>query len=130
MISFGTASAGHQKVVGGVVINLGVVPAEKLKQFPSESGHDNRYPGGSQHLLISLSDGKSGAHFETAKVSVRVTDPKGGVQARISSSDVRQAFLITARFSCSAGPANRIRVTVHLGERKPIRADLVWSHEV
>ena len=131
LVAFGMAWAGHQKTVQGMVVNLGVVPAAKLAPFPAETGHGASLPRGSQHLLVSLSDSKSGAHVEDAKVTVQVTDPKGGVQKKdlvLSRTAGIPDYSEIYMFGWSG--KYRIRVTIEPRQGKPIRADFVWTHTV
>jgi hypothetical protein len=131
VLAFGTAWAGHQKVVQGMVVNLGIVPATKLEPFSAEKGHGANLPGGSQHLLVSVSDAKSGVHVADAKVTVEVTDPKGAVQKKelvlgrtAGIPDYSEIFI----FGWSG--KYRVRVTIEPRQGKPIRADFVWTHTV
>jgi hypothetical protein len=132
VLASGAAWADHQKVAQGLVINLGIVPAAKLAQFPVEAAtHGGRLPGGAQHLLVSLSDGKSGAHVQAAKVTVELRDPKGAVQKKDlvlgrtgEIPDYSEIFI----FGWSG--KYRVRVTVEPKDGKPFRADFTWSHQV
>jgi hypothetical protein len=131
VLAFSTAWAQHQKVVRGVAINLAVVSAAELKPFPEESGHDGRLPSGSHHVMVSLSDAKSGAHIEAAKVFVELKDPKGNMQKKdlvlgrtANIPDYSEIFI----FGYSG--EYRIRVTVQPKQGKPIRAAFVWKHYV
>ena len=130
-LAIGAAWADHQKVLRGVVINLGIVPATKLAAFPAEGAHGTSLPGGSQHLLVSLSDAKSGRHLEAAKVSVQVTDPKGAVQRKDlilgRTGDIPDYSEI---FMFGWSGKYQIRVTVQPKDGKPMRADFAWSHVV
>ena len=71
-------AAQHSKTVAGFVINFGVVPAEvALRADGHRDAHPAHPPAGSQHLLITLDDEKSGKRVGDAEVTIEVTDPRG-----------------------------------------------------
>ena len=76
-------AAQQSKTVGGLVINLGLMPAEAvLGADGHRDAHPLRPPGGSQHFLITLDDEKTGKRIGDAEVSVEVTDPRGRVEQK------------------------------------------------
>ena len=73
----------QQKTVEGVVINLGVMSAERAVHAEGHRDmHPDKFPSGSQHVLITLADEKTGRHIGDAEVLVEVRDPKGGRVAK------------------------------------------------
>jgi len=72
------AGAPRYKVVGGMEVDLGIVPAETLRLFPEESTERTMHGGvpdgaGYYHLNVTLLDAKTKAPVSDAKVKVRVT---------------------------------------------------------
>lgn len=77
------ASAQQTSTVGGVVINFGLMSAESaLRADGHRDAHPPHPPGGSQHFLITLDDGKTGKRIGDAEVVVEVTDPRGHVEKK------------------------------------------------
>lgn len=76
------------KVVGGMVIDLGIVSAEAIRaQHPkpdAESAMHGGIPGGSgyYHVNISLHDAATNAEIKDAEVEVRIPNPVTGGEAK------------------------------------------------
>lgn len=76
-------AAQQHKSVAGLVINLGIVPAEvALKADGHRDMHPANPPPGSQHLLITIDEEKTGKRIGDAEVVIEVTDPKGHVEKK------------------------------------------------
>ena len=68
----------QQKSVDGVVINLGLMSAERAVHAAGHRDmHPEKFPSGSQHVLITLADEKTGRRIGDAEVQLEVRDPKG-----------------------------------------------------
>jgi hypothetical protein len=77
------AAAQQARTTAGFIVNLGIVPAAvALRADGHRDAHPTNPPGGSQHLLITLDDEKSGKRISDAEVVVEVTDPHGGVEKK------------------------------------------------
>ena len=77
------AMAQNSRIVDGLVLNLGIVPAEvALRADGHRDAHPANPPSGSQHLLITVDDRNSGKRISDAEVSVEVTDPKGHAEKK------------------------------------------------
>ena len=77
------AMAQQAKTVGGLVVNLGIVPAEvALRAEGHRDAHPTNAPHGSQHLLITLDEEKGGKRISASEVVVEVTDPRGNVDRK------------------------------------------------
>jgi hypothetical protein len=75
--------AQQSQTVGTYVVNFGIVPAEvALGTAGHREAHPITFPPGSQHLLITLDDAKSGKRVGDAEVVIDVTDPKGRVVSK------------------------------------------------
>jgi hypothetical protein len=73
----------QQKTVDGLVINLGLMPAERAVHAQGHSAmHPEKFPSGSEHVLITLAEEKTGRPIGDAEVQVEVRDPKGARVAK------------------------------------------------
>jgi hypothetical protein len=82
-LTWTSASAQQSSVVGGLIVNFGIVPAEvALGVAGHRESHPAHPPSGSQHLLITLDDEKSGKRVGDAEVVIEVTDPHGRVEKK------------------------------------------------
>jgi hypothetical protein len=127
------AGADHQKVVGATVVNIGIVPVDKAVRDSTEAArHSGAHPAGSQHLLVSLSDARSGRHIADAKVTAVVLDPSGRTQKKVlvaaSSAGVPDYSEV---FYFGNSGKYRIRLTIELpGVKSPLSANFNWTHEI
>lgn len=71
-------AAQQSKAVGGLIVNFGIVPAEvALHAAGHRESHPTSPPPGSQHLLITLDDEKTGKRIGDAEVVIEVIGPGG-----------------------------------------------------
>ena len=133
LLAIPPAWAQHQKIVGGMVVNIGVVPASQVVGLAGEAEtHGSTHSSGSQHLLVSLSDAKSGAQVADAKVSVEIKDPKGNVQKKsLKNGNTNGAADYSEIFGFGWSGNYRIRVIIQPGgSKKALRTDFVWTHVI
>jgi hypothetical protein len=77
------AAAQQVAAVQGLIINLGITSAAvALRADGHRDSHPTNPPSGSQHLLITLDDEKSGRRIGDAEVTIEVTDPRGRVEKK------------------------------------------------
>jgi hypothetical protein len=84
-IALASASVAAQetKTVGGIVVNFGIMPAAlALRAEGHQGSHPLHPPSGSQHLLITLDDEKTGKRIGDSEVVIEVTDPHGRVEKK------------------------------------------------
>lgn len=82
-LAYTPVAAQQSRSVAGIVVNLGIVPAEvALRADGHRDMHPAHPPSGSQHLLIALDDEKSGKRIGDAEVVIEVTDPHGRVEKK------------------------------------------------
>lgn len=82
-VAWTPVAAQQVKVVAGVVVNFGLVPAEvALRADGHRDAHPEHPPSGSQHVLITLDDEKSHERIGGAEVLVEVTDPHRHVEKK------------------------------------------------
>lgn len=76
-------SAQQSASVEGITVNFGAIPAEvALTAAGHRESHPTHPPAGSQHLLITLDDQKSGRRIGDAEVAVEVIAPGGRVEKK------------------------------------------------
>ena len=79
----GAAAVDQRSVKGGFVVNFGTVSAEQaLLPHGHPDQHPLNPPSGSQHLMITLDEEKTGKRIGDAEVVMEVTDPRGGVERK------------------------------------------------
>jgi hypothetical protein len=125
-------SAQQSRSVSGIVINLGIVPAEVALQADGHRDmHPAHPPSGSQHLLITLDEEKTGQRIGDAEVEIEVTDPHGHVEKKPllhtqagGFPDYSELF----RFGWEGEYAIRVIITRRPGA-KPIDARLTVHHK-
>ena len=77
------AAAQYVKTIDGLVINLGIVPAEvALRADGHRDSHPLDPPSGSQHVLVTLDDERTHRRLYDPEVVVEVTDPRGGIEKK------------------------------------------------
>lgn len=136
LLAAGLVSAGasaQQKTVGGMVINLGVMPAAQAMRVDGHRDmHPEKFPSGSQHVLVTLAAAKTGSRIGDAQVVVEVKDPKGHTfkkpLLRTQSAgmpDYSELF----EFGWSGKYSVRVSVTPKPGA-KPIETTFSLSHSI
>lgn len=127
------AFAQQETKVEGLVIELGVVPAEKaVHALGHAQAHPKQFPSGSQHLLITVAEQKSGRRLGDADVVVEVVDPKGksATKTLLHTSaagmpDYSELFV----FGWSGAYSVRVNVTPWTGA-KPVKASFTIHHQI
>ena len=125
----------QEKSVGGLVINLGLMPASKAMQVGGHrEAHEHAFTNssGAEHLLITLADAKTGARIGDAQVVVEVRDPIGKTERRellktqaAGLPDYSEIF----QFGSSGNYAIRVRVTPKPGAR-PFETRFTVNHSI
>lgn len=130
LLAASAAVASHQKVVNGLIVNIGVVPAGQALEFPAESGsHAKKPPSGARHLVVSISDAKTGKHVEGARVSAEIRDPKGTVHRKpLIGTETAGRIDYSELFVLGWAGSYRIRIQVERPGSKPVRADFLWTY--
>lgn len=127
------AGAQQTMTVDGLVVSLGIVPADvALRAEGHRESHPPKPPGGSQHILVTLDDSKTGKRISDADVVVTVTDPRGQVLTKPllhtqagGLADYSELFV----FGWSGHYSIRVVITRGSGA-KPIEARFTVTHEV
>lgn len=125
--------ATHQKTVDGIIVNIGIVPAGKAVAFPGEAEkHGARQPSGAQHLVVSLSDAKTGARISGAEVSIEVKDPRGKVEKKtLTEATTAGVPDYSGMFTFGWSGKYAIKVIVKpKGSKRSVTARLSWTHAI
>lgn len=132
-LAWSPAGAQESKTVAGYVVNFGIMPAElALRAEGHREMHPLHPPPGSQHLLITLDEAKSGKRVGDADVVIEVTDPKGHVEKKPllhtqsgGLADYSELFV----FNWSGEYAIRVIITPQSGA-KPIETRFTVRHVI
>jgi len=127
------AFAQQEAKVEGLVIELGVMPAEKAVHALGHAQlHPQKFPSGSQHLLITVAEQKSGRRIGDADVVIEVVDPHGksAQKTLVHTStggmpDYSELFI----FGWSGAYAVRVNITPWAGA-KPVKTSFTVHHQI
>lgn len=127
------AALAQQKTVEGLIINLGVMPAAQAMRVDGHRDmHPEKFPSGSQHILVTLADAKTGSRIGDAQVLVEIKDPNGRVFKKpllrtqaAGMPDYSELF----EFGWNGKYSVRVSVTPKPGA-KPIRATFTLNHSI
>jgi len=127
------AAAQQSRTVGGFIVSFGIVTAEvALRADGHRDAHPTNPPPGSQHLLITLDDEKSGKRVGDAEVVIEVTDPQGHVEKKPllhtqagGFPDYSELF----RFGSPGEYSLRVTITPR-GGAKPIETRFTVKHTI
>jgi hypothetical protein len=127
------AAAQQGRTMAGFIVNFGIVPAAvALRADGHRDAHPTQPPGGSQHLLITLDDEKSGKRIGDAEVVIEVTDHHGRVEKKPllhtqagGLADYSELFI----FGWSGAYSIRVIITPRPGA-KPIETRFTVNHMV
>ncbi len=83
LVAFGLLAAASawaqvpgEKTVDGVIVRIGVAPAEQIMALPAgraEHKMHTDHGGGPDHLVVALADARTGARIEKASVTVSIS---------------------------------------------------------
>jgi len=132
-LACGPAIAQQSKTVSGMVINFGIMTADQaLRAEGHRDAHPAHPPPGSQHLLITLDDAKTGKRIGDAEVAIEVTDPRRHVEKKPllhtqggGLPDYSELFV----FGWSGEYSIRVIITPKPGA-KPVEALFTVHHQV
>jgi hypothetical protein len=125
----------QEKTVGGLVINLGLMPAAKAMQVGGHrEAHEHAFTNstGAEHLLVVVVNAKTGERRGDARVVVEVRDPKGKIERKVllrtqaaGLPDYSEIF----QFGWSGKYTVRVSVTPKPGA-KPVEARFTVNHSI
>ena len=125
----------QEKTVDGLVINLGLMPAQKAMQVGGHrEAHEHAFTNstGAEHLLVVVANAKTGERLGDARVVVEVRDPKGKTERKAllrtqaaGLPDYSEIF----QFGWSGKYTVRVSVTPKPGA-KPVEARFTVDHSI
>lgn len=120
------------RVVDGVAIYLGVVPAAIVRGHPGEHPESSMHGGavtGDQHIMIALFDDKSGARIADAEVYASVKGPKGfHAEKKLEPMLVASAPSYGNYFPLYAPGSYRIAIRIRpAGATRDTRTTFTWT---
>lgn len=132
-LAWAPAAAQQSRMVDGFVVNFGIMSAElALRAEGHRDAHPAHPPPGSQHLLITLDDEKTGKRIGDAEVVIEVTDPHHRVVKKPllhtqagGLPDYSELF----EFGWSGEYSIRVIITPRPGA-KPIEARFTVNHKI
>jgi hypothetical protein len=123
----------QQKTVNGLVVNIGIVNAIEAEHSDAQHGvHKGGHGSGSQHILVSLAEEKSGARVGDAQVSIEVKNPKGVVQKKALMPMVTAGYPDYSEvFDFGWSGKYQLRVTIlRKAGAKPVEATFTVNHVI
>ena len=136
--SFGTllalpVYAQSQKTVNGLVVNIGIVNAIDAEHTDAQHGaHKGGHGPGSQHILVSIAEEKSGTRVGDAQVSIEVKNPKGVVQKKALMPMVTAGYPDYSEvFDFAWSGKYQLRVTIlRKAGARPVEASFTVNHVI
>lgn len=131
--AFLPSHAQEMKTIDGLVINLGLMSAQKAVHAAGHRDmHPDRFPSGSEHVLITLTQAKIGRPIGDAAVEVEVVDPKGRAEKKAllrTSAGGAPDYSELFQFGWSGKYSVRVHVTPTPGA-KPVKATFTVNHRL
>lgn len=126
----GAAAAENRKVVGGLVINIGVVPANLVRADSYErASHKDALSQGTHHLVVSVADESTGRPLGDGRVTVELVDPKGNRQSKpLIRGDAGGFPDYSEMFRFGWTGRYQVKVNVERATGAPVRAVFNWTH--
>jgi hypothetical protein len=124
------AEAEQRKIVDGVAINIGVVPAAPLLKADAyeRASHRGAQPDATHHVVVGVSDARSGVPIGDARVTVELTDPHGATQRRpLLRGDAGGVPDYSELFRFGWAGDYRLQVTVQRDHAAPVQSVFRWT---
>jgi hypothetical protein len=125
--------AAHRQTVDGIIVNIGIVPAAQARALPGEADrHREQRSSGAQHLLVSLTDEKTGAYVSGAEVSIEIKDPRGNTQKKTlveASTAGVPDYSGVVKFAWAGKYAIKVMIKPK-GSKRMLTTTLSWLHDI
>lgn len=128
------ADEGNARIVDGVAIYLGLLPAELIAGHPAGHAEADMHPearGQREHLVVALFDAVSGERITDAEVSASIHEEAGGHARpkRLQAMEIADTVTYGNFFELPAGREYRIRLQVRRpGDSGVIEAEFEHVH--
>ena len=122
--------AEHRKVVDGVAINIGVVPATQLlRADPYERAiHRTAAADATHHVVVAVANAQTGDAIGDARVTLELVDPRGGTQRKpLVRGEPGGAPDYSEMFRFGWAGEYRLRVTVERAGASPVKTVFGWT---
>lgn len=126
------ASAEHRKVIDGIAINIGVVPAAQLLRTDAYERSMHREPGtgATHHVVVGVAEAKSGAPIGDAQVTLELVDPRGGTQRKALERGNAGGFPdYSGLFRFGWSGAYKLRVTLARAGAAPVTSTFARTQD-
>lgn len=78
-------AAQQTKTVAGIVMHIGLMNSIAAEHSDAQHGvHTGGHGAGMEHIVVALSDAKSGGRIADAEVTILVKAPKGPLQKKVA----------------------------------------------
>ena len=124
------AAAEHRKMVDGLSINIGVVPAPQLLRIDAyeRSSHRDAAAAATHHVVVGVADAKTGKPIGDASVTLALVDPRGGTQSRTLTRGDSGGFPdYSGLFRFGWSGAYKLRVKVERAGAAPVASTFAWT---
>ena len=122
----------HRKVVDGLAINIGVVPAAQLLRADAYErvAHREMATNATHHVVVGVADARTGEPVGDARVSLELVDPRGAMQSRtLIRGDAGGQPDYSGLFRFGWSGAYKLRVNVERGSAAPVRTTFAWTQD-
>ena len=126
------ADTAYHRVVDGVAIYFGLLPAELVRGHPPEHPEGQMHGGvpvGENHILVALFEDKTGKRLTSAEISARITGDRGfDVRKKLESMEIAGNVSYGNYFSMPGAGPYHIEVRIRLpGAARERRATFTWA---
>lgn len=131
-ISASAAEPAYRRVVDGIAVYFGIVPAEMIRGHPAEHPESGMHGGpvaGENHLVVALFHEKTRERINNAEVHARITaTPKLDLRKRLEPMLMAGAASYGNYFYMSGSGPYTIVLTIRLpGETRERSATFTWA---
>lgn len=122
----------YRKIVDGVAVYLGMVPAELVRGHPPTHPESTMHGGvqvGENHLTIAVFDDKTGRRITDAQVTARITDDRSPVMEKpLESMAIAGSITYGGYFPMPGAGPYRIELRIRLPDRpNELRTTFTWA---
>ena len=126
------APSSYERVVDGVAIYFGILPAEMVRGHPREHPESGMHGGtavGESHIVAALFDDKTGRRLSDAEVNATITGPGGFRTAKKLESMLIGGGMSYGNYFSMTGPGPyRIELRIRpRGAAREIQAVFTWA---
>ena len=127
---------GDKKIVGNVVIYMGLLPAEMIRGYPADHPEASMHGGapkgvGAYHVVFALFSAKTGQRITNADVTARVNEMGlAGEEKNLEPMEIAGTETYGNYFPMIGAGPFRITLTIHLpGDPGELRAVFEHKHK-